>query len=65
MNTAKIILPVQVASGWPLRIREPGDMSGGYTMCECASVEEARRVMREYPSAVMPAWRNPRAAWNA
>lgn len=61
-TTTAIILPVQVAAGWPLRIREPGDMSGGYTMMNCASIDEARRVMREYPSAVMPSWRRFEAA---
>lgn len=63
-STNKIILPIQVAHGFPLRIRQPGDMSGGHSHVECDSAEHAREVIAANPRAAMPCWKNPRAAWN-
>ena len=65
MTTIK--LPVQVALGThrePLRIRGATDASGGWSILECRDAEHARQIMAQYPSAAMPCWRNPRAAWN-
>lgn len=63
----RVILPVRVALrplSEPLRIREPGDRDGGWSTIACESVEHARQIMREHPSAEMPCWRNPSAEWN-
>jgi hypothetical protein len=66
MNTnTKVILPIQTANAWPLRIRQPNDMSGGWSTIECESAEHAREIIAANPQAAMPCWKNPRAAWNA
>ncbi len=36
----------------------------GWSTIRCTDVEHAREIMSRYPSAAMPAWRNPRAIWN-
>lgn len=62
--TSKVVLPVRVATGSTLRIKGAGDVDGGWSTVECVDAEHARQVMAAYPSAEMPCWRNPNAAWN-
>lgn len=63
-KTTKVVLPVRVAAGATLRIKGASDMDGGWSTIECVDAEHARQIMRAYPTAEMPCWRNPRAAWN-
>ena len=60
----KIKLPIQIAPGFPLRIRRTGDASGGWSVVECDTVQEARDMIAANPQASMPCWQNPTAAWN-
>jgi len=67
MSNTKVSLPVQIAlvpSYAKPRIRGASDAPGGTMTMECESVEHARQIMKAYPNAVMPSWRNPRAVWN-
>jgi hypothetical protein len=52
-----ITLPVQVAPGFPLKIRGNGDASGGWSTIEFDNMEEVRAFMAANPRAEMPCWR--------
>lgn len=58
-----ITLPVQVAPGFPLRVRGNNDASGGWSTLEFASADAARAFMDSNPRAGMPCWKNPTAVW--
>lgn len=62
-----IALPVRVQADSSARggiaIKSTG-ADAGWSTIQCESVEHAREIMARYPSAAMPCWRNPRAAWN-
>ena len=62
--TARIRLPVRLASGLPLRLKEPGDLDGGWGVVTCSNLDEVRKIMSDFPAARMPCWSNPSAAWN-
>ena len=59
-----IRLPVRLAMSYVIRLCGDKDTPGGWSVVECRDVDEARRIMREWPKAEMPAWRNPNAPWN-
>jgi hypothetical protein len=59
-----IRLPVRLASGLPLRLKEPGDLDGGWGVVTCSNLGEALQIMSDFPAAQMPCWRNPEAVWN-
>jgi hypothetical protein len=50
-------LPVQVAPGFPLRVRGAADASGGWTMATFDSLEDVKYFMAQNPSAVTPCWK--------
>lgn len=52
-----INLPVQVAPGFPLRVRGAGDASGGYSVVKFETLHEARVFMQMNSTAEMPAWK--------
>lgn len=62
--STKVILPIRTANAWPLRVRQSGDVGGGWSTIECDNVAHAREVMAANPQASMPCWSNPFAAWN-
>lgn len=62
MDTNAVILPVRVAMSG--KILEAGQTDGGWSTIKCDDAEHARQIMRAYPTAQMPCWRNPTAAWN-
>lgn len=58
-----ITLPVQVAPGFPLRVRGNTDASGGWSTISFESVQAVKDFIAANPRAEMPCWRNPKAAW--
>lgn len=63
----KIMLPVRIQRDLSARggvaIKSTG-ADFGWSTVACDSPEHARQIMADYPSAAMPCWRNPTAAWN-
>lgn len=45
----RVALPVLV--GFDGQILKQGAVAAGYSIMDCADIDEARRVMREYPQA--------------
>ena len=50
-------LPVQVAPGFPLRVRGDGDASGGWTMATFESLQQMKDFMAAHSNAAMPCWK--------
>ena len=66
MNTThtKVVLPVRTQRNDGTYSIKANGADAGWSTIACDDVAHAREIMARYPSAVMPAWRNPRAAWN-
>lgn len=62
----KIVLPVRVGhvGNGRIAIQNGKLVDAGWGLVECDSVDHARSIMDTYPSAAMPCWKNPFAAWN-
>lgn len=52
-----ITLPVQVAPGFPLRVRGNSDASGGWSTIQLATLADVMVFMAQNPRAEMPCWK--------
>lgn len=60
MNTTAHSLPVQVAPGFPLRVRGNSDASGGWTIATFDTRADMLAFMDANPRAELPCWRRVR-----